>query len=254
MASKTNNEAVKNYFFKFVKTEDEALKNDSQSGWYSSNWHLAENNLLLAAKVFDEEMLLRVYVHKLRMGWYFHHKTITEKQFSLFLQAYEMHLLWLKTDHQKHPWTKSVQLFKLLFVYGFDYQTTINIQQSYEDTAMLSQAFKQFTNYQHIPGLLSKPDKFYPYAINDKVVHRTIATLDAVEFMRDSDFVMIYTGLYGALLTLLLSKLADAKDCIQRFKDSSLLAGSDEKHIERVADFSSRFELAASDYLTKIST
>lgn len=46
-------------------------------------------------------------------------------QLCLIIKAYVTYLIWLKIDHAKLPWVAGGIHFKLLFVYGFDYQTDI---------------------------------------------------------------------------------------------------------------------------------
>lgn len=250
MTEKPNLADVKAYFLAFIRTEEIGLKNDEQGDWYPSNWHRPANNLTLAAKALSEDDLLRVYQHKIRLG------AVPCKEvkanYALFIKAYTAYLIWLKSDHAKTPWIASGARFKLQFIYGFDYQTTINNNDGFDDGLLFASAFKQFTNYAAIPYMLKKPHMFYPLAKNEAVVNRAIAALEAVDFMRDSDFVMMHNGLYGALFTLLLSPYAQAKTCYNRFKSTAGLAGSDAKHVQRVEEYMPRFEEVAKNYLNQL--
>jgi hypothetical protein len=247
MAEKPNLADVKTYFLEFIRTEEIGLKNEEQGDWYPSNWHRPANNLALAAKALSEEDLLRVYQHKIRLGAVPCKEVKTN--YALFIKAYAAYLIWLKSDHAKTPWIASGARFKLQFIYGFDYQTIINQNDSFDDGLLFASAFKQYTNYAAIPYMLKKPHMFYPLATNEKVVNRAIAALEAVEFMRDSDFVMMHSGLYGALFTLLLSPYAQAKTCYNRFQATLALAGNDAQHAQRVEEYLPRFEEVAKNYL-----
>ena len=247
MTEKPNLADVKAYFLAFIRTEEIGLKNDEQGDWYPSNWHRPANNLTLAAKALSEDDLLRVYQHKIRLG------AVPCKEvkanYALFIKAYTAYLIWLKSDHAKTPWIASGARFKLQFIYGFDYQTIINNNDSFDDGLLFASAFKQFTNYAAIPYMLKKPHMFYPLAKNETVVNRAIAALEAIEFMRDSDFVMTHSGFQGAIFMLLLSPLPQAKACYLRFSSTLNMVDNDPTHNARVSDIMDRFEKAAANFL-----
>lgn len=256
IASKPTNEAGRNYFLTFIAKQDENLRTNEDNGWYASNWHRPENDLTLAAKSLNQAELLQVYTHKIRQnngGGI--HKSI-QAHFALWLTAYHNYLPTLAKHHQKQAWNASQERFKCLFIYGFDYQTsfqnTVQYNPSFDECLQMQKAFNQFTVYTNIPNMLKKVDKFMPFAEDELVVNRTVAALEAVEFMRDSDFVMTYAGLYGALFTLLLSPYTQAKTCYNRFKATLAVAGNDAKHVQRVEEYMPRFEEVAKKYLNNL--
>jgi hypothetical protein len=250
MTEKPNLEDVKAYFLTFIKTEDIGLKNDEQAEWYPSNWHRTANNLALAAKALDTDTLFRVYVHKIRLG--LNPCKEVKNHYDLFLNAYQHHLKWLEIDQAKKPWVISEYRFRPLFVFGFDYKIIINKADSYDDALQYTKAFNQLTKYINIPNLLAKPDKIYPFANDEKVINRAIAALDAVEFMRDGDFVMLHSGFQGAIFMLLLSPFAQAKACYLRFASTLNMADNHASHNKRVSDIMHRFESAAANFLKTI--
>ena len=250
MAEKPSLTQVKAYFLEFIRTEAIGLKNDEQADWYPANWHRPTNNLVLAAKALDIDSLLRVYVHKIRLGL----KPCKEvkNHYDLFLNAYLQYLKWLEIDQAKSPWMASTYRFQPLFVFGFDYKKIIHQADSYYDAIQYTKAFNQLTKYINIPSLLAKPDKFYPFANDEKVVNRMIAALEAVEFMRDGDFVMTHSGFQGAIFMLLLSPLPQAKACYLRFSSTLNMVDNDPTHNARVSDIMDRFEKAAANFLKTI--
>lgn len=252
MATKPTLEQVHDYFLTFIAKQDENLHNESDNGWYASNWHRSENDLTLAAKALSDAELKQVYTHHIHQGnGDGVHKNI-QGNFKLWLDAYRGYLPSLAINHQKQPWEASRVRFKCLFIYGFDYKTTLQNDPNFDECLLMQNAFKQFVIYTNIPNMLKKADKFMPLAQNEVVVNRAIASLDAVEFMRDSDFVMMYSGLYGALFTLLLSPYAQAKTCYNCFKQTLALPNNDAKHVQRVEEHMPRFEDVAKKYLNSL--
>ena len=139
-----------------------------------------------------------------------------------------------------------------LFVFGFDYKKIIHQVDSYDDAIQYTKAFNQLTKYINIPSLLAKPDKFYPFANDEKVLNRNIAALEAIEFMRDGDFVMTHAGFQGAVFMLLLSPFPQAKACYLRFTSTLNMVDNDPTHNARVSDIMDRFEKAAANFLKTI--
>lgn len=249
MTTKTDIEQI---FNTFIADEDKALATGTDGDWYIYNWPTLNHHLSKAPKILSTQKLEQLYFHLLRLG------ILPGKEVA---GAYPV----LESAYRRHaPMMKPVEgigrmsllnSFTGLLLFGCDAETVVGTNAGPQDYLRYRAAYRQCAAYSHMPGMLSKPERFVELAGDALVVARICSVMRRLDFIHDdwyrvrhSEEIYSWTWLpfWGAIYTLLLSPLDDARQTTADFKSTPNLPLRKEQ-----METLERYEVASRSFLAR---
>ena len=151
--------------------------------------------------------------------------------------------------------TSALNSFTGLLLFGFDSETVVGANAGPEEYLRYRAAYRQCAAYSHMPGMLSKPERFMELAGDDLVVTRICSVMRGLEFIHDDwyrvrqsedGYSRTWLPFWGAIYTLLLSPSDDARRTIAEFKSAHRLPLRDEQ-----METLERYETASRTFLAR---
>lgn len=233
-------EEIKGFFEDFVAKEDAALAANKPAAVYPNKWHIVDEHLSKAQKLLAPQTFERLLFHLLRFGKL--PRAEVKKCYPVLEKAYRdvcplMYRLTNEFDGAKLPH------FVGVFVFGFDGIIDVARNEGFEDYIKFEKAYQQFSKYVAMPYMFAKPERFLPFAQDQRIVERITATLVGLDFIHDdfyrpgADYYSYtYLPFWGAVFTLLLSDAPAAAATLARFEAKSDLPARD-KQMETLARY-----------------
>ena len=215
-----------NLLLQFIANERMEFKTELTGSWYAMNWHRLEGAIKKAHRLLDEPELKELYYHTLR------HDVLpgkeVQKTYPLLEAAYRDQLPFLNKNKYNYLYTR-LEAMQGLFLFGFNHQHQIAIEQDAETYLALRAAWLKLSTYVSIPGIWSKREKLRLFAEDETVITRIEQILTALRFYHHPEateegykeewYPRTYLPFWG-FITLL--KIAGSP-LIDRFKEASYL-------------------------------
>jgi len=209
--------------YAFIESEQKAMETGQSGGdWYVMNWMKLKKDVIAAApKLLEKELLLKFYSLLIYKGLLFDEPI--KNNYMEWEEAYRLHTQWMV----RKPWqnSSSIDRWQGLFVFGFDFKSSIDKNNGYEDYYLYRQALTSTGN--NMPDILKRFEKKLPFANNEKIINRLCGALKELDFICDDWYGITNTeesygwthlGFFSAILLLHLSKIEQAKQTIDEYK------------------------------------